>query len=260
MSNPKIALVQMAYPSFSTPLADHREKLGSFIKKAASEGADIICFPETIYQPPMPIECMEYIQAHIGPFCKDYKIWAVVGTVMHDEGLCNSAVVINRKGEVVGTYHKQHLLGGEREYGLQAGRQPLIIDTDFGRIGVVICYDIFSAKVISQYEDQGVQLLLCPSNMVIPIPFMESRQRHLVDSIIDAISAQLNCFFGIAMAYGKNLISETKIISPRETVGSLSAIEGLLINELTLDDLSVLPLLDMTEKEQNELLSKLKGL
>ncbi len=254
--DPVIGLAQIPYPKILQS-GDLLYTVRDVFEKAVAQGADIICFPETIIQVEDPRRCADYITEHISPMCKKYGIWAVFGAVTYAEGMRNSAVILNREGEIADIYHKQNLLGGEKDYGMTAGTSPVILDTDFGRIGILICFDIFSARVVAQYEDQGVQIILCPSNMVVPILEMRDRQREMVISIATAISTQLNCCFGIAMAYGKELISESKVVSPERTIAEIKDEMGLLTAKLSLDDLSILPVLKMTEREQAEwLLSK----
>lgn len=255
MKNPVVGLAQIDYPAYPTGYGAILSQMDRTLEEASATGADIVCFSETFNQ---MHGSTDYITEKTRQLCQKYGLWVVFGTAIKDTyGLRNSAVILSRTGEIAGLYHKQHLLGGEKDWGLVAGTSPLMVETDFGRVGIMICYDIFSAKVVSQYEDQDVQLILCPSNMVVPIPEMRERQRAMVTSIATAISTQLNCFFGIAMAYSESLISESKIVSPRGIVAE-SEKEGLIISELSLNDLSVLPLLDMTQEEQIALLAQEK--
>jgi predicted amidohydrolase len=75
----------------------------------------------------------------------------------------NTAVLIDRHGNVAGKYRKVYLPREEVEGGLTPGRDFPVFDTDFGRIGMMICWD-------SQYVDparalaiQGAEILFVPA-------------------------------------------------------------------------------------------------
>ncbi|MFN0104149.1 MAG: carbon-nitrogen hydrolase family protein [Bryobacteraceae bacterium] len=59
-----------------------------------------------------------------------------------DRLLYNSAVLLDRKGDVVGRYDKIHPTEGELKSGIAPGAtDPPVFETDFGIIGIQICFD-----------------------------------------------------------------------------------------------------------------------
>jgi len=54
----------------------------------------------------------------------------------------NSIQIIDRSGQVVGTYDKHHPLVSELEDGAVAGGKPSLIECDFGRVACAICFDL----------------------------------------------------------------------------------------------------------------------
>jgi nitrilase len=46
---------------------------------------------------------------------------------------------------------------------IEAGSEPLVIDTPFGKLGVAICYDLRFPEIIRKMQEQGLQLLIVPS-------------------------------------------------------------------------------------------------
>jgi predicted amidohydrolase len=58
----------------------------------------------------------------------------------------NAAILLDRQGKVVGIYRKVHLVAGETseklEGGLTPGKSFPVFDCDFGKLGILICYDI----------------------------------------------------------------------------------------------------------------------
>ncbi|MDP3889933.1 nitrilase-related carbon-nitrogen hydrolase [Nocardioides sp.] len=85
--------------------------------------------------------------------------WAERG---HDD-LHNSAVVVER-GVVLGTYRKVHLWGREREFFRPAAQPPLVVDTEVGRVAVMVCYDLEFPEWVRRAAQAGAEILAAPVN------------------------------------------------------------------------------------------------
>jgi len=76
----------------------------------------------------------------------------------------NAAVLIGREGEVVGVYRKMFPTPGEMEDGIVPGTESPVFETDFGRVGFAICWDLhFPREIGWPMAEQGVQLICWPS-------------------------------------------------------------------------------------------------
>jgi len=76
----------------------------------------------------------------------------------------NTAVVLDRSGHVAGTYRKVHVVENEMELGASCGRSaPVAIETDFGKIGVQICFDVNWADGWTALKQAGAELVFWPS-------------------------------------------------------------------------------------------------
>lgn len=77
----------------------------------------------------------------------------------------NSAVIVGRDGQVVGVYDKVYppILELEEGRNIAPGHEPLVVDTDFGRVGVVICFDLNFDDLRHAYARLKPDLLLFPS-------------------------------------------------------------------------------------------------
>ena len=85
-------------------------------------------------------------------------------TMEGDDGLWrNSAYMIDRKGEVVGSYHKNYLPFGEEESGVVHGKEASLIQCDFGSVGMAICFDLNFEELRQRYEKLRPDLILFPS-------------------------------------------------------------------------------------------------
>jgi len=74
-------------------------------------------------------------------------------------GRYNSAVLIDRQGKVAGFYDKVFPTIGEMEGGVLPGKGARVFDTDFGRIGAIICFDLNFEELLADYKKQDVKLL-----------------------------------------------------------------------------------------------------
>jgi predicted amidohydrolase len=63
---------------------------------------------------------------------------------------------------VVGKYRKVYLPREEFEAGLAPGNSFPVFDTDFGRIGLMICYDVFFSDPAKALAAQGAEVILLP--------------------------------------------------------------------------------------------------
>jgi predicted amidohydrolase len=79
----------------------------------------------------------------------------------------NAAILVGRKGEVVGTYRKVHLVvsleRGTMESGATSGHALPVFDCDFGKLGIQICYDMDFAEGWAGLARRGAELIAWPT-------------------------------------------------------------------------------------------------
>ena len=129
------------------------EQAGYHAERAAHQGADIVAFPECYPQVGHPrgwdgmIELAEgldgpTITAMAGR-AKQLGMHIVWPTLTREgEVLRNSSVLLDPRGEIRGVYHKRHPTIGEIENGVLPGTDAGVFDTDLGRVGLCICFDL----------------------------------------------------------------------------------------------------------------------
>lgn len=78
-------------------------------------------------------------------------------------GVANSAVLIDRQGEIVSYYRKCHLTLSEKLSGLTPGNEIVVCDTDFGRVGFAICWDLYYPETARMLVKQGAELIINPT-------------------------------------------------------------------------------------------------
>ncbi len=149
---------------------------------------DIICLPETFQtswvREEKPVEEYAEDETKLGPVtsiiaaeAKKQSCYIVCPLVTKNEGkYYNSAVLINRNGEIDGVYHKAHLVPSEIDHvGLTCGTlQPPVFTTDFGRIGMQICYDANWFDCWDHLKKEGAEIICFPSQA----PFINVLKHH----------------------------------------------------------------------------------
>lgn len=83
--------------------------------------------------------------------------------VMDDGTFRNSSVLLDRQGKVAGIYNKNHLTIGEIDNGILCGNSAPVIECDFGRVAMAICFDLNFDELRLQYVAAKPDLILFSS-------------------------------------------------------------------------------------------------
>ena len=76
-----------------------------------------------------------------------------------DSLLYNTAVLLDRNGQITGKYHKVQLPLSEASAGIAPGDSVPVFDTDFGRVALLICHDTSFPEPAREAALQGAELL-----------------------------------------------------------------------------------------------------
>jgi predicted amidohydrolase len=93
------------------------------------------------------------------------NIWLIPGSIFERSGeqVFNTAPVINPQGEVVARYRK-HYPFLPYEKGVSAGEEFVVFDVPgAGRIGLMICYDMWFPETVRTLAWMGAEAIICPS-------------------------------------------------------------------------------------------------
>jgi predicted amidohydrolase len=197
----KIAIVQ-----FTIAHLNREKNLGridEFIKKAADDGAKVVVFPEdcitgSIFGDLSKLDTSHANREAFIALAKKYAIDIVTGSSMEGapEGNFNTSYYINAKGEVLGTYRKNHLYPSEHSF-LKPGIEVPVFDTIYGKAGIVICWDMLFPEIFERMKKQGVQILYCPSYWYKEIAesmaqYNTESEEQLLDALCLARSVETN--------------------------------------------------------------------
>jgi beta-ureidopropionase len=136
------------------------------IERMSAYKPDLICLPEAFANSAR--EAQEIPGPLTGRFAEVAKdlgcyiicpLYARIGSRVF-----NSAVLIDRGGAILGRYDKIHPVSTECESGVTPGSSPPpVFDTDFGRIGIQICFDVYWTGGWQSLKRQGAEIVFWPS-------------------------------------------------------------------------------------------------
>lgn len=154
----------------------------TIVEQAANKSCDLVLLPETIdfawTHPSSKSESMPIPGKFSDFFCelaKKYKLYICVGLTENRDGHnYNTAILINRQGEIILKYSKINLLVVEHDY-YQVGNSLDVVDTEFGKIGVNICADNYSNSLSIGHTlaKMGAQIILSPSSWTVDYSLVE---------------------------------------------------------------------------------------
>ncbi|MEM1444162.1 MAG: carbon-nitrogen hydrolase family protein [Verrucomicrobiota bacterium] len=152
-----------------TPEAN-REALVPLIKEAAEQGADLIVLPELLTCKGVKAEYSELAEPIPGPstdffgeLAKKHDCYLVAGLVEKESELVyNVAVLLGPSGEVEGVYRKVALPREEIAKGIAPGSDYPVFETRFGKVGMMVCYDVFFPEVARNLAANGAEVIALP--------------------------------------------------------------------------------------------------
>jgi len=80
--------------------------------------------------------------------------------VSEDDKIRNKAIILDRKGSLVGSYDKKYPVEEEIRRGVYPGKNNPVFDLDFGRVGVAVCFDLNWREIWMDFARQNIDLAL----------------------------------------------------------------------------------------------------
>ncbi len=251
MQNVKIALIQM---KVGLDKKENIERARMLLEEAAGKGAEIAALPE-MFNCPYNNDCFRsYGESFPGETtgmlseqARKHGMYIVGGSIPELEGgnVYNTSYIFDRKGKLIGKHRKVHLFDidvkGKITFKesdvLTPGDSMTVFDTEWGKIGVMICYDIRFPEFTRKMALAGAKAVFVPAafNMTTGPAHWELtfRARALDNQVY---------MFGISsarnekgyIAYGNSIATN----SWGEVIGRLDEKEGILMVDVDLDDVN----------------------
>ncbi|MDB6126804.1 MAG: ramA 5 [Verrucomicrobia bacterium] len=240
---PKLAAVEMpkhrharivttrVKPVAPTTVEANRALMAETFDQAGIMQPDLVLFTETLVTNGVPRPTAEMAEPIPGPTtrmlserARKYHAWVATSLNEVDGDLIyNTAVLIDREGRIVGKYRKVHLPIAEAEEGITPGRDYPVFDTDFGRVGMMVCWDNFFPEAARLLRLNGAEIILLPINGDgVPGHWdVITRARAIDNSVFLVASSQA-------------AVSPSMIVDPNGRVLA-STIDGLAMADIDLD-------------------------
>ncbi|RKS01192.1 MULTISPECIES: bifunctional GNAT family N-acetyltransferase/carbon-nitrogen hydrolase family protein [unclassified Flavobacterium] len=183
-----------------------------FIDVVSGYGSDFALFPELFIAPLMAdfnhlseadaireiANYSEPIRKRFQEFAISYNINIITGSMpyLEDGVLYNVGFLCKRDGTFE-MYTKIHITPNEVQYwGMKGGSEIKTFDTDCGKIGIMICYDVEFPELSRLMSDQGMEILF--------VPFLTDTQNGYtrVKLCAQARAIENECYVAIAGCVG----------------------------------------------------------
>lgn len=188
------------------------EQVRFFVDAVSGYKADFIVFPEFFNTPLLEpyndlpeaeamrklAEKTEEIVQVMHEYALSYNVNIITGSMpLVDDGkLYNASYLCHRTGKI-DEYRKIHITPNEVKYYAMVGGDKLgVFDTDCGKVGILICYDVEFPELSRLYAQQGMQILF--------VPFLTDTQNGYtrVRHCAQARAIENECYVAIAGCVG----------------------------------------------------------
>jgi|SRR6056297_7094 len=276
MNNMKIGQVQMkVYPDKEKNILE----VEKYLEEMKDQNPDIIVLPEMFNCPYDKSLFEKYSEKERGKtwsklsdLAQKYEVYLFAGSIPEKEDsgeVYNTSYVFDRKGNQIGRHRKVHLFDIDIEGGqtfiesetLTPGKDLTLVDTEFGKIGLMICYDIRFPEWARLMTLKGAQLIIIPGafNMTTGPAHWELsfRARALDNQVFTLGTAPAQDKEASYTSYGNSIL-----VSPwGEVLDRMGFEEGYIINDIDLrkikDIRDQLPLLKHRRNDLYELIEKI---
>ena len=221
----KIALCQM---NVIDNKAANIKKAESFINEAAKAGSDIIVLPEMWNCPYSNDFFRQYAEFEGGAtydflskMANTLNVYIVGGSIpeIENEKLYNTSYIFDKNGKMIGKHRKIHLfdidIKGSIRFmesdTLTAGDKSTVIETEFGKIGIGICFDVRFPELFRKMTLEGAKLIILPGafNMTTGPAHWELtiRARALDNQVYFAACSPARSIAGPYTAFGNSCVA-----------------------------------------------------
>ncbi|MHC4579965.1 MAG: carbon-nitrogen hydrolase family protein [Planctomycetota bacterium] len=134
------------------------------LERAASFRPDIACLPES-FTNGEPETVPGPTTKRLSRWAKEHKCYVICPILIRDSGRTyNAAIVIDRQGHIIGRYCKIRPTEGELNRGICPGpKDPPVLETDFGTIGIQICFDVNWHGQWQRLSEKGAKIVFFAS-------------------------------------------------------------------------------------------------
>lgn len=147
--------------------------LEKHLKECRKMSADLICFPEEVLIMGGDVnnpnwasnnqKALDMVRRYAVELHSNIVINLEETVEEYPGKSYNTAYVINREGEILGKYRKKHITFRAIAGRGLPGERVVTVDTDIGKIGLMICFDLGWREDWEELERQGAEIVVWPS-------------------------------------------------------------------------------------------------
>jgi omega-amidase len=172
----------------------------------------------------------------ISKLSKEKETYILAGSLFYKENgnYYNRSFLFNKKGEIIGHYSKMKLFKPLNEHTIfKSGDKIGIFETEFGKIGVMICYDLRFPEIARKITFEGAKIIFVPSEWPI------SRIEHF-KTLIRARAIENQLFVIGINRYGDIFGGNSLVVSPRgEIIIDMGIGEKFAIVDIDLNEVDI---------------------
>lgn len=152
------------------------EKVEQILKDYENKNIDMVLVPEFFTTGISHDAMINYPEDENGgetikfmcELAKKHNTNIIAGSVIEksEDKLYNTSFVINRQGEIIEKYRKIHLfnyLGGTEGERITAGNEVKVVNLDFAKVGLSICFDMRYPMHFRKLIEKGAEIIVCPT-------------------------------------------------------------------------------------------------
>jgi predicted amidohydrolase len=170
-----IGLAQLVATPYT--VGDNKVRAADAVISAFAGGANLVVLPEMMV-PGYVVDRQRLLavaEPVPGPSTDEWGELAAQGSGFVVGGLCerdedrlfNTAVVVGPDGRLLGHYRKTHLFGEEKRVFAPGDLGFPLVKTEFGTIGLCVCYDLRFVEVVRLMALQGAELICVPTAWIV---------------------------------------------------------------------------------------------
>ena len=250
MEKIKIAAIQM--PTVADKMENVRT-VKTYLEKIKDENPDFVILPEMFCCPYQTENFPIYAEKEGGPvwqqlsgYAKQYGIYLIGGSMPEKDAegnVYNTSYIFDREGKQIGKHRKVHLFDIDVKGGqtfkesdtLTAGDSDTVFDTEFGKIGVMLCFDIRFPELSRMMVNDGAKVIFVPAafNMTTGPAHWELsfRTRALDNQIYMVGCAPARDVSAGYISWGHSIVTDPW----GRVTGMMDENEGILLAELDMD-------------------------
>lgn len=181
--NKNMYTVAVAQINTGNQKKENLKKIEQMVQTAVAKGARLVCFPEMVNIQSEHLSHMERAEeipgktsGFLSNLAREHHVWICGGTILEivpgEEKVFNTSLLFDCNGTLAAKYRKRHTFDITMEDGrefresntVKAGEEIVLAETEIGKLGFGICYDLRFPEQYREMTKHGMEVLLLPAS------------------------------------------------------------------------------------------------